>query len=681
MSYSGNPSLSSDVKQRILSTFDQTLALAREGNRQEALLGCDFVLRMDPQFHPAEILQERLRSGTGPVRVDDLDGAQSAAAAAEDPFGDLDGLDLDLPPVLPGAGAAAFLREELQSLLEQRRFEDFMAAAERERSLIAEDPELQRLVGEAQERTEAEPYVLKFLASARQALQAGQAEEAGRLIDKARALDPEHPGIAVLERARGGGGESAPAAPPPPAFEIPSPFQAMPANLAFGGGDSESDRRIRELLDEGQVAFDAGDPQGAIDAWSRIFLIDIDHEEASRRIELARKLKAEGERQVEEIFHDGLSRLEAGDPEGARQMFQKVLEMQPGYFAAREYLQQLDAGTVPVPPKTTGTRETPAAEPPLPLSPELDAAGQELTEEILIPPEPGEQPAPAAERRPKRTSAAREGGRARRLFFLVGGAVLLLALAGGWFAWQNRDRLFPNSQTEDTPPPALSADPIARARRLHKAGKTPIALSQLRRIPATDPHYRQAQKLIAEWTGAPAPGAPVAGPAAPPALSAADQERAALRQVLLGAAREAQAEGSNLRALRRLEQAGTIAKLEGEDAELLAAVKRKLEPLAQKIQLFGQHEWEHILRDLWILHESDPGNRDVTQLLVDSNYNLAVRDLQRNDATKAAGWLADAVKLDPKDAMIRRHYLFAQTYQERPKDLLYKIYVKYLPFR
>ena len=63
------------------------------------------------------------------------------------------------------------------------------------------DPELQRIVGDAQERMEAEPYVLKFLASARQAL-AGRpdADEVGRLLDKARSLDPGHPGIAELER-------------------------------------------------------------------------------------------------------------------------------------------------------------------------------------------------------------------------------------------------------------------------------------------------------------------------------------------------------------------------------------------------------------------------------------------------------------------------------------------------
>src|SRR4029078_12930311 len=122
------------------------------------------------------------------------------------------------------------------------------------------------------------------------------------------------------------------------------PFAETPP----GGGTAESDPRIRGLLDEGQKAFDGGDLQGAIDAWSRIFLIDIDHQEASRRIEQARKLKAESERQVEEIFHDGVAKLEAGDTAAARQAFQHVLELQPGYFQAREYLQQLDAGKIPV---------------------------------------------------------------------------------------------------------------------------------------------------------------------------------------------------------------------------------------------------------------------------------------------------------------------------------------------
>src|SRR5262245_44132465 len=184
MSYSGNPSLSSEVKQRILSTFDQTVDLAREGNRQEALLGCDFVLRMDPQFQPAHILQELLRSADGPAPVDELkEGSPPAAEAAPDPLGNLDSLSLELPDQLPD-DSTAYLKDELQTLFDQRRFQDLLATAEREQSTIALHPELRRIVGAAQERMEAEPYLLKFLEGARQALQAGQDDEAGRLLDK-----------------------------------------------------------------------------------------------------------------------------------------------------------------------------------------------------------------------------------------------------------------------------------------------------------------------------------------------------------------------------------------------------------------------------------------------------------------------------------------------------------------
>jgi tetratricopeptide (TPR) repeat protein len=695
MTYSGNPSLSPDVRQRILGTFEQTLQLAGEGSRQEALLGCDFVLRMDPQFEPARVLQERLKSSAGPVRVDDLLGAGGGSALPEpdDPFGSLDGLSLDLPdlPILGGAEDGGGLRAEFQALLDQRRFQELLTAAERERPAVTADPELQRIVAAGQERMEAEPYLMKFLLSARQALQTGNAAEVARLLDKAKSLDPSHPEIAELERIG-----RAPAAPPPPEpVQIPSPFPAaaMPsATLAFGGsGDSESERRIRELLNEGQAALDKGDPQGAIDAWSRIFLIDIDHQEAARRIEGARRVKAENERQVEEVFHDGLARLETGDAASARRSFQRVLELQPGHFAAREYLQQIDSGNVPT-PRPGSLRELPAIPPDLPLPGDLDASGK-LREEILVPPEPPRGTGRTAERRTAaKAPAARAGGegRARRTFLIVGGAVLVLALVAGWFFLQNRDSVFPNSQTDDeaSVAPLPGSDPIARAERLHKAGKTDLAVSQLRRLPETDPNYARAQKLIAEWDGTTVTavsgsGAPAGAPAAVPVPPAVPEspESAQRRQALLAAARAAYGERSYLKAMTRLEQAAALGQLEGDDARLLEDAKRKLVPIAQEIDLFRQHEWEFILPKLWRMRDENPDDRDINQLIVDCYYNLGVRDLQRADAMKAAEKFQEALNLRPEDPLLRRHLLFAQTYEQRQKDLLYRIYVKYLPYR
>ena len=171
MNYSGNPSLSADAQQRILVTFQQTLDLAERGSREEALLGCDFVLRMDPQFAAARTLQERLRASAGAVvDTDDLralaTGAPAPAAAAlpADLFADLDGLGLELPELPAGA---ADLHAELNGLLERRQFQELLALAEREHGAVMSDPRLLGLVQEGQSRMEAEPYVQKFLASAR----------------------------------------------------------------------------------------------------------------------------------------------------------------------------------------------------------------------------------------------------------------------------------------------------------------------------------------------------------------------------------------------------------------------------------------------------------------------------------------------------------------------------------
>jgi tetratricopeptide (TPR) repeat protein len=697
MTYTGNPSLSREAQQRVLDTFGQTLDLADEGSRQEALLGCDFVLRMDPRFEPARTLQERLRSSAGAiVDTGDLRNALSRAAILPDAepeapivpaelFADLDGLGLELPDLPPASGAD--LHAELQELLDQRRFDELMALAHKARASIMADPVLQGVVQEAQSRMEAEPYVQKFLAKARIALQDGNSEEVGKILDKVRALDGSHPGLAELEAASRhadalGGFDLFDS----PAIDLGSPLREMPmagldpSLLGDGGGGSaaaaheESDPRIRALLDEGQKAFDAGDLQGSIDAWSRIFLIDIDHQEASRRIDHARKLKAEKERQVEEIFHDGVGRLEANDPAGARQAFERVVELQPGNLAAREYLQQLEAGKMPVLTRTP-TRDALAGAPEALLQHGVEPV-DELKEEILVPPEPGEESrSRAADRRPAKVAAVRER-RSGKLFAVVGSLVLAAVLGGGWFVWQNRDRFFPNSHPEDTAVPAPANDPFVRANALHKEGKTASAISQLRRLPASDPRYQQAQDLIKQWQAGAPPEAAAAPTPAAPAAPPVDLER----QATLDAARQAFAEGSYMKVVDILQQAADTGRLDPGDADLLARAKEQIEPLTKQIELFRQHEWDMVLPQLWRLREKSP-SRDVDRMLIDSYYNLGVRDLQRSDAGKAAEKLKEALNLAPNDAAIRRHLQFAQTYQERQKDLLYRIYVKYLTYR
>ena len=85
MSYPGNTSLADEIQQKILDTFRQTLDLAESGKREEALLGCDFVRRLDPQFEPVNTLSERLEAQAGAVPVDDLRLALAGADSGEAP--------------------------------------------------------------------------------------------------------------------------------------------------------------------------------------------------------------------------------------------------------------------------------------------------------------------------------------------------------------------------------------------------------------------------------------------------------------------------------------------------------------------------------------------------------------------------------------------------------------------
>jgi tetratricopeptide (TPR) repeat protein len=468
-------------------------------------------------------------------------------------------------------------------------------------------------------------------------------------------------------------------APPPAAPGAPAPAP-----------EAQGDDRIAQLLAEGQRAADEGRFQEAIDSWSRIFLIDVDHAEAARRIEQARRSKAEREREVEEVFHEGLAALEGGDRDTARQRFERVLEMQPSHLAARSYLSQLESGE-PVdvrPPGPTGAETVALGElgsfdlADLATPRGREAPPGDLKEEILVPPPPGaegaaREGAAASGALPSygKAVAGREPG--RRTFLLVGGLVLVLVLAAAAVLYVRKDSLFPNSDVEE---PAAEAAPeagapgaIERAAELQERGQTAMALGLLRRIRPDDPRYDEAQELIARWETPPEPATEEAAGVPPEAMA---------RRTRLLRAAEAAIQGERyLLAEQLYDRAAQIAELEGDHRDRLERARAEIAPLQPEIRLFREGEYELVLPRLWRLYEEDPSNRDVRAMLVDSYYNRGVRQLQRGDPAAAADEFEEALGIDPEDPDLQRHYLFAQTYQRRPRDLLYRIYVKYLPLR
>jgi hypothetical protein len=79
--YPGNLSLPAEVREKILSTFRHTLDLYRDGKVDDCLIGCDFILKMDPRFAPARQLQEKAKNPKAEVSIEELRAILEAAAA------------------------------------------------------------------------------------------------------------------------------------------------------------------------------------------------------------------------------------------------------------------------------------------------------------------------------------------------------------------------------------------------------------------------------------------------------------------------------------------------------------------------------------------------------------------------------------------------------------------------
>lgn len=689
MSYPGDPALASDVKQRILTTFQQTLELASKGSRQEALLGCDFILRLDPQFGPARTLQQLVQAGRSGPQLAALFGGGEVAPppAAEAPAAFDDTASIVGVPQAAGGGVA----DRFARLLAERRFADILTAAERESHLVAADGRAADIVEQARARLEAAPYVETFIASARQASQSGDSAEAERLLRKVRALDPEHPDLLALD-----GRAAAPmTAAPAEDLELPEVdfsfaglaqddfSMAGPASGSdsLGSGVSgEHSVRIAELIETGQAACDRGEYQAAIDAWSRIFLIDIDHQEAARRIEKARQLKAEREREVEEIFHEGVARFDSGAFEPAKLAFNRVLELSPGHLVALEYQEKIRERQLGAPAASPGVATAASLR-----SSELPGGASEtvrpgarpardgMSGEILVPPEPGTGAARGAGERADFAVAVKRRNAPARGFLWIGGAVLLLLLAGGWLLLRNRASLFPNSQEPLQAAAPTTVDPITAAKRLHADGKTAVAIAQLRRLPPQQPQYAEAQSLIAQWEALIKPAEPV--PAALP------PDRQQKRQERVAGAERACREQEFLRCDRWLTEAAAIAPLSPAEVQLQAQAKQGLVPLAEELKLYADGDFDFLLNKLWRRREAEPGNRDVRRMIVDAYYNLGILDLQRGDPAAAADKFREALALDPGDAPIQRLEAFSNVYSQRNEDLLFEIFVRNLPAR
>jgi tetratricopeptide (TPR) repeat protein len=714
--YPGNASLSSAVKDRVLSTFQQALTLYKEGRSAEVVEGCTLILRMDPTFDPARKLLDKTRNPNAAIDVNSL---------------------------MPSASGSDALSEARAALAAR----DFQRAADLTSEVLRDDftNEEARMVNDtAREKIEAAPFVEQFIRKAEMFVKQGNTGAARAELEKARALDDGHPGIrGVAESMQGaepaaasfnvGGSPSfvvetpppattarsaaqatdfgftfeeekpaapespfggfsfdapAPAAPPPPAsgfsFDAPatppaptpassSPFGSSgfsfdaPAAPASGGFDfasaptataGDDQRKIQQYLSDGDRAARAGDYQQAIDLWSRIFLIDVTNDDASHRIESAKTKRREIESKVEAIITAGEQAYNARDNETARAKFNEALRLDPGNLTAHDYLERMSNATTP---GGAPAFEVPFAAPPPPRGDIFDD-DQELSGsyDSLKPPE-----LPAAKKIAKaKAPAVPAPAKSGSMGIVVTIATVVVLAAAGWFVW-SKYVAKPAYDPSATQAIFRQADAMAKNNRYDQA------IAVLRDVKPADPQHDKALEMIADLQHKKAQAAEMVG--GRPSAIVYEESIAAGRTAFEGHDYDA--------AKTAFDTAARIKPLPPEVSALYTAASQQVAKLEVAKALFSEQKYQDAIANLDPLLQADPQNQSIRRMLTSAHFNLGAIALQEERLPDALREFEEVLKADPNDELAKRSKTLADRYSGQPKDLLYKIYVKYLPLR
>ena len=692
--YPGNPSLSAAVKDRVASTFQQTLALYQQGRTDEVVQGCSLILQMDPLFDPARKLLEKARNPASPVDISGFAGG-------------------------PGGGGTI---DDARAAMQSRDFERVVQITTDLLTADLMNDDARQLSDQAREKMEAAPFIDQFVRKCEQHLGDNNLSAARGDVEKARALDPTHPGIAQMQKMIAKK-DSAPAAfdassfvvdtPATPAgrgtaqatdfgftFEEEKPqqspgfanfsFDSAPSpssDAPFAGGFSfdaplgsapaapaggaakpsasfdfstasietspDDQKKIDQYLSDGDRAFDASNYQEAIDLWSRIFLIDVTNEAASERIERAKGKRREIEQKLDSVIAAGVAAFEKKDYTTSRARFNEVLQADPANVTARDYIEQIDAGG-PVAPTTSDSSFSSV------LDDNMSSAFEDRMGDTEA--EPVVAPIPAKKPAAKAAPAPVKKKKPMGLVAVVLG-VVVLAVAG-YFGWS----MFSSKEEAAV---STSSGVISRASSLGQQGRYDEAIAMLRDIKPGDTQYDAALAMIADLQQKKSRAASTID--GRPASEYYDEN--------LAAGQAAFRTHDYIEAKKSFENAMRVKPLPPDAKSLYDTAAQQVAKLGAAKTLFTEGKYHDALVALQALQQQEPDNRSIQRMILDAHFNIgakALRDERLSDATAA---FDQVLKVDPNDELAKRSRALAERYEGQPRDLLYKIYVKYLPLR
>jgi hypothetical protein len=238
--YPGNPSLPREVREKILSTFRHTLNLYHEGKTDDCVIGCDFILKMDPRFSPARRLMDKAKNPQAEVDVAELEALVATTPTRQERVG--------------GAQPDKLLVRAVESY-NARDFDAAIAAAEGVLAVLPGNRDALEILDKAASKKSAQPLFDASRQRGLAALEAGKLDDAKQELDRMRGLDPDHPAVGLLERKI-----SPAAAAPKPARTTPaSPRKASDTGeIRFDMASEEPKIEFGTDAHEPQIGFDDG---------------------------------------------------------------------------------------------------------------------------------------------------------------------------------------------------------------------------------------------------------------------------------------------------------------------------------------------------------------------------------------------------------------------------------------
>jgi tetratricopeptide (TPR) repeat protein len=402
-----------------------------------------------------------------------------------------------------------------------------------------------------------------------------------------------------------------------------------PSLFATDPGQSD---KIRALLTDGDRACQQGEYQEAIDIWSRIFLIDIRNEGASKKIEEAKVLLAEQDRKTEELFNLAVGLLNQGKKDEARKKFDEVLSYEPHHLAARNYLRQLD--------DETAAKDKAASPLPMDLPP--------APEEMLLPP----APAVRIEEAPKPK---------KKLWIPAVIAVVLISLL--FLGWK-----FLGGGATSGKKNVDAAAVIAQAESLYKQGRIADALSELAKVPLEDPLHNKAIQLISDYRLGPKKKGTDTIDGRPAEVVAAEWRAQAL---------QAYQNKDYTRAQDLYTKSTQVRQLSLEDRAYLDDINRTLDLIQTGQSSFDSGNFEQAITLLKPIYEKERVIQ-ARDILVKAYYNQGLNAMKEESLPRAEAAFQEILRIDEADEMTQKNLRLINRYKDVNKDLLFRTYIKYL---